>query len=366
MIKLLIDARTLGSSPSGVGYYAYNFILGLHKNPDLKLILASDVCQSDELNHLRDLGLEIVSYGKPIKKSFKVFEYLGFVDGLIEKYQPDYFWEINNLLPRKMSGPNCKKIVTIHDVFPLYQKDAYGLVYRIYFRLGMGATLRNADILFYNSQSTKANCEKYFPKAKKLKNYISYIIMDMEEKSAGKVDNDYFLYVGNLEYRKGVDLLLGAFDRYVAGGGKKKLLLAGKIRDDKIEGMLGDLTKHNSQIEYLGYIDESLKNELYQGCSAFVFPSRAEGFGMPVIEASLYHKPVIISKIDVFEELMGDNAYYFKLDKSNEASVDNLVEVLRLDDFECKISNPEGYFARFGEENLSRNIYGILKENQDG
>ena len=365
-MKVLIDARTLGKNPSGVGYYAYNFILALAKKPDLELIVVSDVCESDELNHLKELGLKVVLYGKEIKKSFKVFQYLKFIDSLIDKYQPDYFWEINNLLPRKMKKGKCQNIVTIHDVFPMYQKDAYGLVYRIYFRLGMKATIKNADILFYNSCSSKTNCEKYFPAAKQLKNYISYIIMDLEEKPAGNIDKDYFLYVGNLEYRKGVDLLLEAFSRYVVNGGKKKLLLAGKIRDDKIEEFLQAQLSQNSQLEYLGYIDEGQKKQLYQECSAFVFPSRAEGFGMPVIEASLYNKPVIISRIDVFEELMENNAYYFELAKDNEVSIANLTKVLQRDSFELKIADPQTYFAKFDAANLGDNIYNILKENQDG
>ncbi len=366
MIKVLIDARTLGSAPSGVGYYAYNFILGLHENPDLELILVSDVASSEELNHLRDLGLEVILYGQLIKKSFKVFRYLKFIDGLIKKLEPDYFWEINNLLPARMGGKKCQKIVTIHDVFPMYQKDAYGLVYRIYFFLGMRATLKNADILFYNSKSSKVNCEKYFPQAISIKNYISYIIMNTAQKNQVAADGNYFLYVGNLEYRKGVDLLLEAFERYVANGGKKRLLLAGKIRDEKIEAMLREHLQKNSQLEYLGYIDESKKNELYKECSAFVFPSRAEGFGMPVVEASLYHKPVIISRIDVFEELMGDHAYYFDIDGSQEKAVANLANVLEQDDFELKIADPQDYFSRFNQKNLSRNIYDILKENQYG
>lgn len=366
MIKVLIDVRTLGSNPSGVGYYAYNFILGLRHNPDLKLILVTDVCQSPELEKLKHLGLEVISYGQQIKKSFKVFKYLKFIDCLIDEYQPDYFWEINNLLPRKMHGGNCQKIVTVHDVFPLYQKDAYGMIYRLYFRWGMKATIKNSDILFYNSNSSKINCEKYFPQAKKVKNYISYIIIDDKQPESKMADQDYFLYVGNLEYRKGVDLLLEAFDRYVQAGGQKRLLLAGKIRDENIKALLENKTGTNTRIEYHGYIDEAKKASLYQNCSAFVFPSRAEGFGMPVVEASLYCKPVIISRIDVFEELMGTNAYYFELTTNHRSDVANLAEVLLLDNFELKIKNPGTYFAKFNEKNLSRNIYTILKENQNG
>ncbi len=365
-MKLLIDVRTLGSRPSGVGYYAYNFIKGLSRFEDIEMILVTDVAWSNEIKELQGMDIKVVEYGKEIKKSFKVFEYFNFIQEEVRKHQPDFFWEINNLIPRRIKCSKCKSIVTIHDVFPLYQKESYGLVYRLYFRFFMKKTLRYSDLIFYNSKSSKTNCEKYFPKAGQVKNYISYIIFDQEVNSSQISDENYFLYIGNLEYRKGVDILIRGYQKYCNLGGTKKLKLAGKIRDDAIREILEKHLAGNERIEYLGYVDDETRSKLYRECSCLVFPSRAEGFGMPVIEATLSRKPVILSNLDVFEEIMADHAYYFELSDNEQDNIDELAKTMLEEKFELKIDDPAEYFGKFSSENLTENIYAILKENCNG
>lgn len=61
------------------------------------------------------------------------------------------------------------------------------------------------------------------------------------------------------------------------------------------------------------YSDDELRS-LYQHASAFIFPSRQEGFGLPILEAFANKCPVLLSDIPVFHEVAGDAANYFKLD----------------------------------------------------
>ena len=56
---------------------------------------------------------------------------------------------------------------------------------------------------------------------------------------------------------------------------------------------------------------ESDKAWYYKNCAAFVFPSIAEGFGLPVIEAMHFGKPVFLSKFTSLPEVGGNAAYYF-------------------------------------------------------
>jgi glycosyltransferase involved in cell wall biosynthesis len=60
-----------------------------------------------------------------------------------------------------------------------------------------------------------------------------------------------------------------------------------------------------------GQVSDSDRAWYYTNCSAFVFPSIAEGFGLPVIEAMYCGKPVFLSKFTSLPEVGGNVAYYF-------------------------------------------------------
>lgn len=62
---------------------------------------------------------------------------------------------------------------------------------------------------------------------------------------------------------------------------------------------------------FTGAITEEEKQWYYQQCAAFVFPSLAEGFGMPVLEAMFFGKPVFLSTYTSLPEIGGSLAYYF-------------------------------------------------------
>jgi glycosyltransferase involved in cell wall biosynthesis len=69
--------------------------------------------------------------------------------------------------------------------------------------------------------------------------------------------------------------------------------------------------KVDHRVKLVGAISEEDKYWYYKNCTAFVFPSYAEGFGLPVIEAMYHGKPVFISKETSLPEIGGDAAYYF-------------------------------------------------------
>jgi len=61
----------------------------------------------------------------------------------------------------------------------------------------------------------------------------------------------------------------------------------------------------------LGPVSEEEKSWYFRSCLAFAFPSRAEGFGIPVVEAMYYGKPVFLSDQVSLPEIGGSEAYYF-------------------------------------------------------
>jgi glycosyltransferase involved in cell wall biosynthesis len=65
------------------------------------------------------------------------------------------------------------------------------------------------------------------------------------------------------------------------------------------------------RVKITGTISEEDKAWYYKNCTAFVFPSIAEGFGLPVIEAMHFGKPVFLSTHTSLPEIGGDAAFYF-------------------------------------------------------
>lgn len=67
-----------------------------------------------------------------------------------------------------------------------------------------------------------------------------------------------------------------------------------------------------NRVHLVGPVSESEKYWYYQNCKAFVFPSVGEGFGLPVLEAMWFGKPVFLSTATCLPEIGGDAAYYFQ------------------------------------------------------
>lgn len=339
-MKLLIDARSLGSHPSGVGMYLYDFLKELIKQEAFEIILLSDVAISAEMHWLAQQNVPIITYGKPIAKSAGVFQYFKFIQDSLDYYQPDLFWEPNNLIPVPLRRYSGKIMVTIHDIFPISQPEHHGFLYPRYFKYGIRQTLKQADMITYNSMETKAATEGRFPQAKAISHMVSYIIVNKPDLSDipvtpdvlfpnVKIDGeDFFLYIGNLEKRKGTDLLLKAYARYRALGGEKKLYLGGKIREPEIQQLFDSIQAEVPGLVSLGYVGTEEKNTLFRYCSGFLFPSRAEGFGIPVVEAMHFNKPVLASNLSIFHEIVGDAISYFDCSGTGEAQIQNLAEAM--------------------------------------
>ena len=154
-MKLLVDARALGKRPSGIGMYIFNMISELKKYSQLEIVLVSDIAESKEMNMLANQGIRICTYGSEIKKNFGLFRYYKFVQKVIMDEKPEVFWEGNSLVPIKIKNPYGKRMVTIHDMFPITHEEHYGKKYKYYFWYGVKKTIKNFDILIFNSEETQ-------------------------------------------------------------------------------------------------------------------------------------------------------------------------------------------------------------------
>jgi glycosyltransferase involved in cell wall biosynthesis len=83
------------------------------------------------------------------------------------------------------------------------------------------------------------------------------------------------------------------------------------------------------RVRFLGWVDDDVLEGLYRAATCFVFPSLAEGFGLPVLEAMLRGAPVACSRIGPLEEVAADAALYF--DPTDVADMKRAIETMLAD-----------------------------------
>lgn len=361
-MKIVVDARTMGSRPSGIGMYLYDFLKELIKDKEFEFILLSDVETSEYMNYFRKMGVDIRTQGKEVYKSAGVYPYFKFIQQELDKIQPDIFWEVNTVIPIKLRG-KFKTMITVHDMFPITHVKYFGIIYSLYFRYSLHKTLAYTDMILYNSNQTKITTETAFPKAKNIINSIGYIISNPLTESLPLNNNGYFLYVGNMEKRKGVDLLLKGFREYKKRGGNKKLTIAGKMQEDDIRELLSDVMAEIEDVEYLDYVSHETKQQLYANCDCFVFPSKAEGFGMPILEVMKYNKPILVSNLNIYDELIGDCLNKFNINVNESEQINNLCEAMLTHHQEIDKNKYEAVLDRYMPEKLGCIVGDFIKRN---
>jgi glycosyltransferase involved in cell wall biosynthesis len=118
----------------------------------------------------------------------------------------------------------------------------------------------------------------------------------------------YLLFVGTIEPRKNLDLLLDAYQALPAATREEfDLVLAGPPGWAQSE-TVSRLRQPSPGVRYLGYVAERDLPGLFSGSAAFVYPSLYEGFGFPVAEAMAAGTAVITSNLSALPEIAGGAA----------------------------------------------------------
>jgi glycosyltransferase involved in cell wall biosynthesis len=121
----------------------------------------------------------------------------------------------------------------------------------------------------------------------------------------------FILYLGNLEPKKNLPLLLEAYTIYRTQGGTLRLVLAGiKNWGYKKISELAKKSPFAHDIEFPGYFSTAEKWLAYRQATLLVFPSLCEGLGFPPLEAASCGTPVLLSDLPVFRETL-PQAYFF-------------------------------------------------------
>jgi glycosyltransferase involved in cell wall biosynthesis len=205
-------------------------------------------------------------------------------------------------------------IVTIHDLAPELYPEAFTRHGRRFHRQGLRAADQRADLVIAPSQAAASEISrmgKIGPDRIRVVPGgvdavgISVAELITELDAVGLGAEPYVLWVGSLEPRKDVGTLVAAMAeltrrrRYTP-----RLVLAGYpgwMRHDLIDG--ADRASLGDRLIELGVVPEPTLRALYAGAVLFAFPSRHEGFGLPVLEAMAQGTAVVCSDIEVLREV---------------------------------------------------------------
>jgi len=122
----------------------------------------------------------------------------------------------------------------------------------------------------------------------------------------------FILYLGTLEPRKNVETLVLACERlWSKRRSRPDLVLAGGV-GWKSAGLLRRIARsaYRDKIHVVGYASREMALDLYRAAEVFAYPSLAEGFGLPPLEAMACGAPVVVSTADALVEVCGDAALY--------------------------------------------------------
>lgn len=176
---------------------------------------------------------------------------------------------------------------------------------------------------YYIEKSTHLN--KIKGKVKNIPNGI--ILEDYHRKYSKKESRNILnlsqqeniiLFVGSLTQRKAPDVLVKAMNLVLRRYPHSRLLFVG---DGNYRNDLVTLAKRNGILEnitFMGFVDDDTKKLCYSASDIFVLPSRSEGFGIVLLEASAYGLPLVVSDLEVFHSIVQDNYNGFFTEKENE------------------------------------------------
>jgi glycosyltransferase involved in cell wall biosynthesis len=124
----------------------------------------------------------------------------------------------------------------------------------------------------------------------------------------------YLLFVGSLEPRKNLRVLLRAIGLLSARGrlyGHRLVLVGCQGAHFQDDGLAAAIAQAGELVEVLGYVPDEDLPALYAGATAFVYPSLYEGFGLPPLEAMACGTPVVVSDAAALPEVVGEAGLLF-------------------------------------------------------
>jgi glycosyltransferase involved in cell wall biosynthesis len=192
----------------------------------------------------------------------------------------------------------CPAVVTVQDLSWERDPSVFGFWDLVTFKVFVRRAVRKAERVLTISERTKRDLiELYGTPPEKI--VVTPLAPDPAFVPAGEHDS-FLLFVSAIEPRKQP---LAAIDAANAVG--RKLVVVGPPKD---EGLAAELRRRGADVR--GYVPKEELVRLYQQAACLVFPSRYEGFGLPIVEAMACGTPVVAAPERAMQEVAGDAAIF--------------------------------------------------------
>lgn len=278
--------------------------------------------------YLHDFILYLLRPGQPW--DLRLFgnqftEWESYIPDEVKRVIPEKWtiWWDQRTLPKHLKREQCELFVSPYFKAPLFAPCRVVLIINdlipirnLYFRVMMKWNLKRAAAIISISESVRNDIVDFCPEAAQKITVIPLGVSHQFSPGPEKklflkkeygIKNNYLLYVGNANVHKNLKTLIRAM-RNVP---QHDLVLCG-IDAQNTQSLMNYASNEEvlSKIHFInGVPDEDLLH-LYRSADVFVFPSKAEGFGLPPLEAMACGVPVVASKIPVLEEVLGSAAVF--------------------------------------------------------
>jgi len=227
--------------------------------------------------------------------------------------------------------------LTVHDMTSFSHPECHNALRRSASYLALvRQSIRRATVLLVPSAATRDAIIDLMPEVESDRIFVTPlgIASEFREQNAEKtaktrgtlgLPQDYILYVGTLEPRKSLPVLVESYARLLANRGcAEHLVIVGKKGWDYDELMERiEAPELRGRVHLTGYLDQQFLPDVYAGARLFVYPSQMEGFGLPPLEAMACGVPTISTRTSSLSENLEGAAELVPVD-----SVDALTDAM--------------------------------------
>ncbi len=318
-MRIGINFHTTDRYISGVEYYALGLLRGLLRvGAENDYVVFTNQPGLVESHASRAGNLEVVGIKRLGTRTARiVWEHMR-LPRLAARHKLDVLHCTSYICP--VFKTSARYVVTVHDTIAIDHPEWCKTSNAVYYGLFMKPGLRRASRVISVSRSTAEDLKRNFrlPDSKVGTVYpgIDGIFRpernpERESEVRGRygLPERYVLYVGNIEPKKNIGMLLRVQEQLRDRGLGHRLVFAGR-RSWRCKGQLGEISRQTAggDVVSVGYVARGDLPSVYRMADVFIFPSLYEGFGFPPLEAMACGTPVVASQRGALEETLGGAA----------------------------------------------------------
>ena len=367
------DAKRIVRNGTGLGSYGRTLVNDLSALSEFDLRLYAPDKGMPQLRS-QIVGRDNVSFCYPANAHTSAGKALWRTKGIVKQLvrdEVDIFHGLSGELPKGISESGIRSIVTIHDLIFMRHPEYYNKMdVKIYTRK-FQQTLREADRIVAISECTRRDISELGEIDASRINviYQSCAPRFNEEPQARKMwqvrdkyelPDRYVLNVGSIEERKNVMLAVKALHHLPDD---VSLVIVGRQTpySDEVHEYVLEHRMH-SRVQMLHNVPDDDLPALYRMADCFVYPSRYEGFGIPIIEAISQGLPVVACTGSCLEEAGGPDSLYVGPDDP-EAMAHAISRVLfGAPERQQRIELSRQYIRRFENSDAARHFADLYQE----